>query len=764
MSAKGLDHLPVPIANLLKKELASGSTTRTEAHFAKLLNTVNEGVIVVDQDMRMTFVNDRICRMTGYRPEELIGQRGTVLVDAPGQTLAWRQFNLRRGGIRTPYKMDFVRKDGQIMHALVSPSPLSDGGGAFKGSISIITDISLLTHAKDALRESEHRSHRLIDRMNEGVVCIDENRIITYANRRFCQLVGYDRQELIGKSNQVLHEGPARQMLRRQMALRRKGVQASFEMWFLRKDGASFLGLVSPTPLFAPQGEFRGSFAVVQDITQRRAGEEALHEAYAALESQFSLRTAELAQANLALRESEEKYRILVESTREAISTVNKQGVFLFMNTTAAARLGGKPNDFIGRRLWDVFPKDFADRHARSIRRVIRTGQGMDADSLTALQGRKFWYRTTVEPLRDAAGRVTAALVVARDQTQQKQAEDALRESEEKYRQFFATETDALVFVDVKTRRYMEVNESACRLYGYSRDELMRLSLEDVTAEPEVSGPAVEQTIRDKGIFVPLRYHRKKDGTVFPVEISAKVFSLRGQQVLCAAIRDISKRVNAQTALRAAHAKLVVAREEERRRLSREMHDSISQQLVAAQLKLAQASEEVSPAANSSLAGTLEELSCQLKALSDEVRQVSRALYPQSLESLGLSAALRQLARDCHSPRTRVSTRCFPPVFETRFAQDVEITLFRIAQESVNNALRHAQAGRIALSLEYRGGRLAMTIVDNGRGFKPDRAEGKGLGLASIRERAEAIGADLKLTSKPGRTCVAVSLAAAPRP
>ena len=125
----------------------------------------------------------------------------------------------------------------------------------------------------------------------------------------------------------------------------------------------------------------------------------------------------------------------------------------------------------------------------------------------------------------------------------------ALAESEEKYRRLFETVSDAAFVFAADTRQFVEVNEAALRLYGYSREEFLRLTHAAITAEQEDSEATIQLTLAGAAPRIPLRYHKKKDGTIFPVEISASTFTLKGRPMACGIIRDITARKQAEAAL-----------------------------------------------------------------------------------------------------------------------------------------------------------------------------------------------------------------------
>ena len=145
----------------------------------------------------------------------------------------------------------------------------------------------------------------------------------------------------------------------------------------------------------------------------------------------------------------------------------------------------------------------------------------------------------------------------------------------------------------------------------------------------------------------------------------------------------------------------------------------------------------------------------QCARLIKEVRDICHGLYPATLESLGLAAALRELERSCGSA-VDFSVDCDAALAQPCLDPQQRIVLFRIAQEAVSNALRHGGARKIAVSLKRQRREVRMTVMDDGRGFDVGNAATRGLGLRTMQDRANAIGGAVRVTSGPGGTRVAV--------
>ena len=190
------------------------------------------------------------------------------------------------------------------------------------------------------------------------------------------------------------------------------------------------------------------------------------------------------------------------------------------------------------------------ERARQKIRRLF-SGEEVGTSEYTALRkdGSTFPVLVRTAPVF-IDGKVGGLRGFLLDLTEHKRAEEALRESEEKYRQLFLTESDALVLFCTDTGEIIEGNDAALDMYGYDKEAFLKLKIPDFSAEPEHTRKSMQEHIAMGRGKVPLRYHKKKDGTSFPVEISTSTFMLGGRQVLCGAVRDIGDRVRAEEELK----------------------------------------------------------------------------------------------------------------------------------------------------------------------------------------------------------------------
>jgi two-component system, cell cycle sensor histidine kinase and response regulator CckA len=222
--------------------------------------------------------------------------------------------------------------------------------------------------------------------------------------------------------------------------------------------------------------------------------------------------------------------------------------LFLGANPASDAILGVARTHLIGHPIEEVFPALAGTEIPGRYREVARHGGRWSGEEVV--------YRDAeiagvyeVHAFQTAPGRMAAMF---RDVTSRRRAEEALRESEERYRQLFVLESDAIFLIADETGQILEVNPAAALLYGYTREELLARKNTDLSAEPDRTRAASQSD----SVLVPIRWHRKKDGTVFPVEIAASRLVWHGQPAHLAAIRDISRRLQGEAALRESRAML----------------------------------------------------------------------------------------------------------------------------------------------------------------------------------------------------------------
>jgi len=236
------------------------------------------------------------------------------------------------------------------------------------------------------------------------------------------------------------------------------------------------------------------------------------------------------------------------------------------MNYLAASRCwlrdyGLEGEQILGRSHYEVFP-DISERwkmhHQRALAgEVLRSAE----DFFQRKDGSVQWLRWELQPWFNSSNEVGGLIIFTEDITEHHRARKTLLESEEKFRRMFSTVSDAILVFDAETQEFVEVNDAALKLYGFTRDELSRLTAMDLTAEREVSAQSIAETKRGRVTRVPLRFHKKKDGTIFPVEIYANTFEFEGRILYCGVVRDISQRRQTEQLLQKANRTLRAIRD-----------------------------------------------------------------------------------------------------------------------------------------------------------------------------------------------------------
>jgi PAS domain S-box-containing protein len=259
----------------------------------------------------------------------------------------------------------------------------------------------------------------------------------------------------------------------------------------------------------------------------------------------------ELRRVQAELEDARRRYDDLYDFAPVGLFTFDENGLILEVNLTGADLLGVERGSLIGERFSRFVAEEDQNTFHLYLKCILQKGKKQTCEFRLVKKG-GIPYHAHLESIAvpDAEGNPSRFRAAIIDISKRKQAEELLRENEEKYRQIFLTESDAIMIFDATTLHFVEVNDACLRLYGYNRSEFLGLKVTDISAEPEDTATTIRKTIEGRLTRIPLRYHRKKDGTIFPVEISSSTFSLQNRRMMCGAIRDITEHKRAEGKLR----------------------------------------------------------------------------------------------------------------------------------------------------------------------------------------------------------------------
>lgn len=425
----------------------------------------------------------------------------------------------------------------------------------------------------------------------------------------------------------------------------------------------------------------------------------------------------------------------VIESMGAAVIVLDEQGRILDLNPSAQQTLGLHGRAIIGQ----PFAQPFAEWPVL----VQRCETAREAYTETILNhaATARWFDVHISPLRDRSGHLTGRLVILDDITARVQAEEALRDSEERFRKIFQEAPIGMALLD-EEERLLQVNQAFCDMLGYGEPELTARTLSAIT-HPEDMGKHALLTAQAlagaiNGYQVELRYLKKNRETLW-AELTTTVIRNGGSLYRLAMIQNIFERKRAELL------------EDDQRRVAYELHDGLAQVAAGAHLHLQAFAGHYpprSPRARQELDRALELV--QLAAR--EARNVIAGLRPTIVEELGLASALRM---HVEALRTDGWTITYEEALgPERLPPTLETALFRVALEALTNIRKHARGARVRVVVARAGPDIRLEVRDWGCGFDPADPATAGpaghIGLRAMRERIALLGGRFSVQSSPG--------------
>lgn len=457
-------------------------------------------------------------------------------------------------------------------------------------------------------------------------------------------------------------------------------------------------------------------------------------------------------------------YRILAETASEAVCLYAPDGTILHANSAAGRQFGLSAAAMIGKQQADLFSPALAARRTAAIRRVARTGKPSAAEESDAADADRRVLRTEtiLIPVRGSDGSIRSVMGIARDVSERRRFEQALRDSEAKYRALFENNMAGVLVYDLQHDAggalsdavIADANPAAAAITGLP---LHKLAGRRIT---EFGRQAPRQIL---AAFASVDAHARPAAFDVHSDFLDRHFSCFAYPVVPGRVAlmfvDITSRKQVEEQMEDYRKQLLklaaenaMAEERERRRIAVALHDGVGQSLVLCKMQIEESRAAVdAPIAVTRLTSAIE----AIEAAIQDTRSLTFRLSPPVLHELGLVAAVEWLAENIernHGLRVRVQTRGNPEPEDST----VRIMLFQGVRELLVNALKHAAASSVSIRIAGGKGNVTCVVEDDGKGFDarhrgPGSPRRDGMGLFNIRERFQLIGGNLKLSSRPGR-------------
>lgn len=578
-----------------------------------------------------------------------------------------------------------------------------------------------------------------------------------------------------GTAEAVIPAGPAAKHLEDELVRVKAQLRATIEQYETQTEELK----ASNEELQAMNEELRST---AEELETSKEELQSVNEELTTVNQELKVKIEELSQAN-------DDFRNLMNSTDIGTVFLDRALRLKLFTPRTCDIFNLIPSD-LGRPLSDLYGQIVADDLAASLERVLDTLQPVQREIQTHAG---HWYLMNILPYRTGEDRIDGVIATFLDITALKEAERQLRGSEERLRLLIESVTDYSIIIQDVDGRIEVWNPGAERMFGYTAEEAIGQSIEIIfTPEDRAQGAHIVEmtTAREQGCANDERWHVRKDGTRFYV--SGVLTLLRDGSLMGYAkiARDLTESKRTEEELRLAHEELerrvaertlelaeanealsienaerrriekarlqllrqlVRVQDDERRRIARDIHDHLGQQSTALRLKLEALKTQC--ARYEELCEPIEQTQRAAASLDGDIDFLAWELRPAALDDLGLAAALRNFVKEWSKHYDIPADFHSTGMDKERPSPEVEINLYRIAQEALNNTYKHAQASRVDVLLERRDQSVVLIIEDHGVGFDPNEREqtDKGLGLLGMGERAALVGGTLEIESAPNQ-------------
>jgi len=709
-----------------------------EERFQLIIENALDGICQVDTSGLIIFCNNSFAKILGYTKDELSGRAFRTVMDVEDFPKVRPLLKQLQEGISIKDEFRLRHKNGNMIDVSTRVvSHYENGKILLTGFMSDITDRK---QAEEALRESDEINRAILNASNASISMLDAAGTFLALNEMAAKRLGKSVKELLG-TYAYDHFPTDVAKKRKEFVDQVFSTAKGLTMEDIRQ-GIYFENRIDP--ILDSHGKVSHVVVLSRDITDRKQAED-------------------------ELRASEEINRAILNVSKSSISMIDAAGTFMALNEKTAKRFGKRDKELLGTCVYDYFPPDVTSARKAVIDKVFHTAKGIILEETS--KGSYFEHR--IDPILDPQGKVFRVVVFVKDITDRKKAELAIRESEERYRTLAEAAQDMIFIVNLDDCIEYINNFSAGKLgkrpeeiIGKKRSLIFSKKASDEqlkvikkvfrTGETNYSEEMIGLQEGKSWWSIWLIPIKDNQGVVMKVMgVARDITTLKQtQDALKQTNEMLEKRVLERTAelmksqnqLSALTRQIITSQEDERRRLSRGLHDEAGQALITIKYDLASILKEF-PSDHPFLHQHISRSMQTIDQTMVHIRQLAEDLRPPVLDVAGINICLKEHCRDI-STRTSLSID-YRGVELPDLPDEISICLYRFVQEALTNVLRHANASSVKVTLGYRSNWITLSVLDDGQGMNTTSYLG-GIGLQGMRERLNLLGGRLEIQSSPG--------------
>ncbi len=721
---------------------AQGEAAEMGRRFRTVFEEIHLLTVMLDTEGKITHVNKSFLDLTGWTAENVIGEDWFSRF-APSQK-ELRGVFLANLKVPKPYlkiEYEIPTRSGELRMISWNRTLLHDVDGNVIGTASIGEDITERQRMVRDLERSKEAWERTFDAVPDMVLVLDEKKRILRMNKAAAARVGKTPAELEGHfCHEIFHDS------RQPPIFCPHGKLLSERREQLIETQDSFMGgdfLVSVSPILDSTGAFVSCVHVARDIT-------------------------ELKKAKSEEEKSREKFKLLFERMMEPFAlheiVHDDQGNprdyrFLEVNPAFERLVKSRSDEILGKTVREILP-EISPFWIDTYGRVALTGENIHFEQYSP-ELQKYFEVSAFSPQKNRFATIFS------DITTRKIAESALEESEERFRALSVAAQEGIAIL--RESVVHDCNEQLVNMFGLSKAKSI-LGFSILKLFPPAPRKGLRIWLKEDSPEPIEVETRQQGGKRMWVKISAQKIGFRGELVRVITVQDLTTQKESAERLRESNERLHAltsqlqsVREEEKNRLSREIHDELGQILTVTQSEMARVCQWVRKGTGKTHPERILEKMGQIRKLVEEtldsIRRIARELHPSIIEDLGLVPALDWLIAN-FGERTDLKCSFRPTSKKLEVDSEISLAIFRILQEALTNILKHAQAKKVDIRLSKRGGNAVLTVDDDGIGIENTRLDSSGgLGIIGMRERARQWGGILEVAGIPGKgTSVQLSI------